>query len=151
MKGGNILQFAPPHEIYGKPSCKYVAEFIGAPSMNLLQGNIAGQDFTSEMGTWSLIGYPFDRPQNDGLAWLGIRPEHIASGAAAQTMTLRFDGLIEIIEPLGSDTLARVNAGGQTLWVRLDGQSTAKTGDTLSLGFDPAQSHLFDFSTEQRL
>ena len=41
MRGGKILQLASPKEIYNRPNCKYVAEFIGSPSMNFIEGQIA--------------------------------------------------------------------------------------------------------------
>ena len=43
MRGGQILQLASPHEIYNRPASKYVAEFIGSPTMNFFEGDIVGR------------------------------------------------------------------------------------------------------------
>ena len=151
MRGGHVLQFATPQEIYNKPASKYVAEFIGSPSMNFLKGEVSGTVFESSFGALSLDGYEFAGAPTSGPAWLGIRPEHIANGAAAKQMPIQFDAEVELVEPLGSDTLARVNAAGQAMWIRMDGQASIKPRETLQLGFNPERANLFDSATEARL
>ena len=56
-------------------------------------------------------------------AILGVRAEHILSGDSASLSQVQLKGSVELLEPLGSDTLARVNVDGSLFWVRLDGQS----------------------------
>ncbi|CUH77528.1 ABC transporter ATP-binding protein [Tropicibacter naphthalenivorans] len=152
MKGGRVMQLDSPSEIYNRPRNLYVAEFIGSPTMNMVDGALAATQFSSPLGEISVEGYAFDGGAPDATpAVLGIRPEHIASGAAAAQMPIRLDSTVELVEPLGSDTLARVNANGAPFWVRLDGQATLRPGDALPIGFDPARIHLFDKASEERL
>ncbi len=151
MLGGNILQFASPNEIYNRPANKYVAEFIGSPSMNFLKGNLDGSGFESEVGTMGLQGYEFLGSATSGPAWLGIRPEHIASADAAEDMPIQFEGEVELVEPLGSDTLVRALVAGQSMWVRMDGQVQVAPKTSLRLGFSPERANLFDMATEARL
>jgi multiple sugar transport system ATP-binding protein len=156
MRGGQILQLASPNEIYNRPASKYVAEFIGSPTMNFFEGDLEETGgtyrFTTGGKTFSLDGYAFqDGPPGAGAAWFGIRPEHMVSGAEAETSPVRFDGHVELVEPLGSDTLVRFTIGDRTLWVRMDGQATVRHGDAISVGFDPARANLFDKTTESRL
>ncbi|WP_136439438.1 ABC transporter ATP-binding protein [Pacificoceanicola onchidii] len=151
MKGGHVLQFAAPHEIYNRPNCLYVAEFIGSPSMNFLDGVVSGGSFASDVGSFALEGYGFAAEPGTAPAVFGIRPEHIASGAAAAEMPIRLDSTIELVEPLGSDTLARVRVGEQKLWVRMDGQASVTPGSALPIGFSAERAHLFDKSSEARL
>ncbi len=152
MRGGLILQLGTPNEIYSTPANKYVADFIGSPSMNFIEGSMTGQRFSSPLGEMELGDYPFlDGPPTNNAAWLGIRPEHIASGEAAAEMPIRIDSKIELVEPLGSDTYARVTVGDARMWVRLDGQAHIRAGDPLPLGFSGARAHLFDKTTEERL
>ncbi len=154
MRDGKILQLASPKEIYNRPASKYVAEFIGSPSMNFFDGKIGenGQSFACDAGTFSLNGYQFgEGGAQDGTAWLGIRPEHIAVGTEAKTMPIQLEASVQHVEPLGSDTLVRVLIGDRRLWVRIDGQSEVADGDALNIGFDPAMANIFDKTSETRL
>ncbi|WP_422374109.1 ABC transporter ATP-binding protein [Roseibium sp.] len=156
MRGGRILQLASPHEIYNRPASKYVAEFIGSPTMNFFEGEIveAGGSYSFKTGetAFPLDGYAFqDGPPAGGAAWFGIRPEHMVSGADTASAPVQLEGQVELVEPLGSDTLARVSISDRTLWVRLDGQAAIAHGDAIKVGFDPARANLFDKSTENRI
>ncbi len=152
MKGGLIQQLADPHEVYNKPVNKYVADFIGSPAMNFLDGEVAGNTFTSngtaiDLGTYQFA--PGGRP--GGPAWFGIRPEHVAVGPAAAAMPVRADIEVEIIEPMGSDTLVWSKFAGQDLRFRMDGQEDVHEGERLTVGFDPAHASLFDKAGEERM
>ena len=59
--------------------------------------------------------------------------------------------MVQLVEPLGSDTLARVLVGEHQIWVRLDGQAELRTGDPLTIGFSAALANIFDSTTEERL
>ncbi|WP_428687187.1 ABC transporter ATP-binding protein [Roseibium sp.] len=153
MRGGQILQLASPNEIYKRPASKYVAEFIGSPTMNFFEGRIEGGDvlrFETGDHSFSLDGYEFGNAAS-GDAWFGIRPEHMVSGAEAEDAKIRLEGQVELVEPLGSDTLARITCRDQLLWIRLDGQANVSHGDSITFGFDPARANLFDKTTENRL
>ncbi|GAB2184831.1 ABC transporter ATP-binding protein [Roseibium sp. LAB1] len=156
MRGGQILQLASPNEIYNRPANKYVAEFIGSPTMNFFEGTLeeTGGKYRFSTGgkSFPLDGYAFqDGPPAAGSAWFGIRPEHMVTGAEADTALVRFDGQVELVEPLGSDTLVRFTAGDKALWVRMDGQANVRHGDAITVGFDPARANIFDKTTESRL
>ena len=151
MKGGKILQLASPDEIYNRPKVKYVAEFIGSPTMNFVNGSVRSNLFTSSLGEFSLDGYITDRDNFEGDVTLGIRAEHILSGNAAAQSKIQLNGKVELIDPLGSDTLARVNVEGTRFWVRVDGQSKITTNQELAIGFGMENIHIFDAASEQRL
>ncbi|MCF2905609.1 ABC transporter ATP-binding protein [Octadecabacter sp. CECT 8868] len=152
MKNGVIEQLDTPEVIYAKPCNKYVADFIGSPAMNLFTGQLEGTTFTAEGFSIDVGGYEFaTETHSDTTAWLGIRPEHILTGDAAHTATYTGTAEIDIVEPMGSDTLVWVNFAGQSVRVRTDGQSGLKSGDALTIGFDAARLHLFDMTTEIRL
>jgi multiple sugar transport system ATP-binding protein len=152
MKGGDIEQLDTPEVIYAKPCNKYVAEFIGSPAMNLFAGQLNDTTFTSDDLKVDVSGYEFaTQTRGETGAWLGIRPEHIVTGDAAATATFSATVEIDIVEPMGSDTLVWVNFAGQSVRVRTEGQSGLKSGDTLTLGFDAERLHLFDKTTEIRL
>lgn len=152
MKDGLIEQLDTPAVIYAKPCNKYVADFIGSPAMNIFEGNLNGQQFSGEGFDVDVTGYEFG-PEGvrDGGAWLGIRPEHIVTGDAAKDTAYSGSADIDIVEPMGSDTLIWVNFAGQTVRVRTEGSVAYKPGDTLHIGFDAQRLHLFDFNSELRL
>ena len=154
MRDGKILQLASPNEIYNRPANKYVAQFIGSPSMNFFEGTIEnGKTLKLANGSvFALDGYEFKETASvDGTAWFGIRPEHIVTGAEAENATNKLETEVELVEPLGSDTLARVTANGGPLWIRLDGQAQVAPGDKVLIGFEPERANLFDKTSEQRL
>ena len=153
MRGGQIMQLGSPDEIYGRPINKYVADFIGSPSMNFLEGNIKNGTF--EVGDLSipLDGYEFGDTgaSTEGAATMGIRPEHVVTSELVESTPFQVDVEVNLIEPTGSDTLVDCEVAGHHFRVRMDGQSRVSVGEKLRLGFAPARASLFDAKTELRL
>ncbi|MFK8034736.1 MAG: ABC transporter ATP-binding protein [Hyphomicrobiales bacterium] len=149
MKDGLIQQLDSPHEIYNRPVNKYVADFIGSPSMNFFDGNVASGNFTCGDMTVPLAGYEYIKSGDvNASAWFGIRPEHIVVGEGAP---FNIDIDVEIVEPMGSDTLVWTTLNEKPFRLRMDGQATVKTGDKMRIGFDPARASMFDKTTEERI
>ncbi len=123
MNAGRAEQIGAPLEVYAKPATTFVAGFIGSPPMNLI-------------------------PKNGKL--LGVRPEHLEPCSPAEaSITLEVD----LIEPLGSDTLVYGHLGGgeaARVAARLHSSVDARTGK-LPLRYDPAQVHWFDPQSGQRI
>ena len=152
MRGGQIMQLASPEEIYGRPVNKYVADFIGSPSMNFLEGSIHGGKFIIGDLAIPLDGYEFlSGGAVDGKATLGIRPEHVVTGELVGNAPFQIDVTVSLIEPTGSDTLVDCEVAGVHFRVRMDGQAKVSVGETIRLGLDPSKASLFDQSTELRL
>ena len=80
-----------------------------------------------------------------------IRPEHIFHGAAATSQPFSKEIEIEIVEPMGSDTLVWSKLGSHNLSFRVDSEKPLKVGDRVPVGFDPARASLFDGSSGNRL
>ena len=152
MRGGQIMQLGSPDEIYGRPVNKYVADFIGSPSMNFLEGQIKNGAFQVGDLSIPLAGYEFANGSAvDGAATLGIRPEHVTTGELVNNAPFQVDVEISLIEPTGSDTLVDCEVAGHHFRVRMDGQSRVSVGEKLRLGLTPAKASLFDLKTELRL
>ena len=151
MKGGLIQQLASPTEIYNRPTNKYVAGFIGSPEMNFFEGTIDGDHFVTQGVRVPTNGYAFAGGRSDGPAWFGIRPEHIRAGDDAREMPFTFDSVVDIVEPMGSDTLVWAKFSDHDIRFRMDGQATVKHGDPIRIGFSAAQASMFDKSSEKRL
>jgi len=148
MKDGLIQQLDSPQEIYNRPVNKYVADFIGSPSMNFFEGEVADGQFVSGDLSIDLARYDFAEESPNAAAWFGIRPEHVVvNDEAPFNAKIRVD----IVEPMGSDTLVWTKINGTPFRFRMDGQAAVSVGDDLSIGFDPARASLFDNTTELRL
>ena len=152
MKGGNIMQLGTPDEIYNAPQNLYVADFIGSPSMNFIEGDLKGGHFHVDGMDMPMTGYAFAAPQTaDRPAVIGIRPEHVLTGALVDSAPLQYTAQIDLVEPMGSDTLVYARLGKHILRVRMDGQARVKPGEDLRVGIDPSRASLFDKKSEVRL
>jgi multiple sugar transport system ATP-binding protein len=153
MRNGIIQQLDTPHHIYHRPVNLFVAGFIGSPSMNLLKGVVGGGSFKADTTAIPLTGYQFDRPPNgeavEGV--LGIRPEHVSIGEDARKMPFTIESEIEIIEPMGADTIAWTRIGGQPFTFRADSELNLHSGQNVFIGFDPARGSVFDARSGDRI
>ncbi len=150
MKGGVIQQLASPMEIYHRPKNLYVAGFIGAPPMNFLRGRLDGRIFSGAV-TMNMDGYDFTVPPRPGAAIFGIRPEHIIVGEDARHSPATAEVIVDIVEPMGAETLIWTSLGEDDIRIRVDGKIPVRAGETLLIGLDPASASLFDPDSEQRL
>ena len=150
MKDGIIQQLATPSEIYAKPANLYVADFIGSPSMNLLKGRCEANTFVADGFSINLEGYEFTN-KAEGEGWFGIRPEHVVTGPAAEGSDTSLEIKVEVVDPLGSDTLVLTRVGGTKFWLRMDGQSAIKAGDTIRIGISAKDASIFSADNEQRI
>jgi ABC-type sugar transport system ATPase subunit len=146
LRKGRVEQVGTPLELYNRPANRFVAGFIGAPSMNFLSGSI---ETVSEAGTalrlfdGQLVTIPrrAEAASAGETVAVGLRPQH--------TRIAREDEggvpvTVDIVEALGSETVVHAHAPtGELVLAVLQGQHATRRGDTLRLGFDPADLHLF--------
>ncbi len=151
MKDGLIEQLDTPNNIYNRPVNKYVAGFIGSPSMNFLEGTLEGNSFKFADHSINLDGYEFTRQNQSGGVSFGIRPEHVLTGDAVSDAVFSTAVQVQVIEPLGSDTLALAELAGAKFWIRLDGEASVAVGETLTVGLRPERASLFLHSDELRV
>jgi multiple sugar transport system ATP-binding protein len=155
MNQGLVQQVGPPLQIYNDPNNLFVAEFIGSPAMNLLEARIDnGRDvviirdgaITIPVGS-KLADTARKRP-----LVLGVRPEHftIADGQQAPQRML-LDAHVEVVEPLGAETIIEVECNGVPITARLKGDYVPDSGAAVRLGLDPARLYLFDQQSGARI
>ncbi|MCR8726429.1 ABC transporter ATP-binding protein [Frigidibacter sp. ROC022] len=152
MRGGQIMQFASPKEIYSRPANRYVADFIGSPAMNFVEGTVADGAFTCAGHSIPLDGYEFTPTgRAGGPAWFGIRPEHIQTGEQAEAMPFRTEVEVDLCEPMGAETQVWASFADMQFRFLVDFALDLKRGDKVSVGFDPARASLFHKGNEERM
>ena len=151
MKGGKIMQLGTPNEIYNHPKNLYVADFIGSPSMNFLNGELKDTKFTNGLLELPMGSYQFIKKTNLKNVTIGIRPEHIITGELSKKAPVITNVTINLVEPMGSDTLVYANLSDVQIRIRMEGNAKVKIGDRLEIGIDQSRASLFDTQTEQRI
>ena len=145
LRAGRVEQSGAPLDLYRNPNNKFVAGFIGSPSMNFLDGKLSDggvdvpalQRTVTQTGTLGPVG-------ND--VALGIRPEFIELDPSGDTHT------VELTEALGGVSYAYLRSvNGERLIVEERGDTRSNKGDAVGLVFDDARAMVFDKTTENRL
>ncbi|WP_204115322.1 ABC transporter ATP-binding protein [Shimia biformata] len=118
LRDGRVEQIGAPMELYNNPANKFVAGFLGSPSMNFLPAGLVTEGDSRT---------------------LGIRPEDLrlsdGDGLAAQ---------VSHVEHLGGDTNVIAHAGDHQITARLFGQHAVEAGQGVTLGFAPEKAYYFD-------
>jgi len=149
MHDGRIEQIGTPLELYDRPGNLFVAQFIGSPAMNVVQGTVrrAGGAAHVEVeggGSWPLDG----GPGVDGQAVsYGIRPEHLTLASGGNGVP----GQIIVVEPTGAETELLISVGASQVILRTHGRPRVNPDEKVHLAVDPANVHLFDRTSGQRL
>jgi multiple sugar transport system ATP-binding protein len=157
MKGGVIQQLDDPHVIYNEPKNLYVAGFIGSPTMNFIKGNIGGTAAAPSIaigkGKVALKDYAAKGKLNIGQAIVfGVRPEHLRLNAGNESgLSDAFDAIVDLIEPMGSDSLVWLKLAGQILSARVESSQIYKPNEKITLRFRVGLASLFDAESGERL
>jgi len=151
MNEGKIVQLGTPEEVYDHPANRFVAEFFGSPSINILNGRVTHDE--KGHSSFQLDDHPIELPgqptcEGENIL-LGIRPEDLTLspkaplGKAWETKIIR-------IENLGDSRLLRLALGSQELSTRQDARNF-KVGENLLITPDWARVHWFDSTSGKRL
>lgn len=156
LKDGELQQVGTPLEIYFKPVNRFVAGFVGSPTMNLSPCRVAvdGPRFHLRTTDFELTlpASPTSRswaPFAGRELIMGIRPEHLALAPDAGEGDVR--GTCMVVERLGSDTQLLVKTGANVYTLDLPGSATVRTGQNLRIRFDLDALYLFDAESERAL
>jgi multiple sugar transport system ATP-binding protein len=150
MSAGRLQQVGTPQEVYDAPANLFVAQFIGTPPMNTIPGTVttAGGTSAVDVGGGQVPVPPgLTTSLDDGRpVVVGIRPEHLVLAA---------DGPVEqkvrAVEWLGHECLVFGTIGETPVVVRQAGMAPIDAGGSTRLTVDPANVHLFDPDTTDRL
>lgn len=144
MHDGVVEQIGTPLELFDRPCNLFVAQFIGSPAMNILEGTMQGGAVRAQGADWPL---PPDaaRPADGTAVHYGIRPTDLslaAQGVAAQVV---------VVEPTGAETELLVKVGDAQLVVVVHDRTDVRPGDTVHLAVQATKAHVFDARSGQRL
>jgi multiple sugar transport system ATP-binding protein len=147
MRDGRIEQLGTPEEIYNEPATLYVAGFVGAPSMNMLQATVKGATLAID-GSDARLPLParFSHAVGDGArVVVGIRPEalRIAAGAAEPSLPVE----IEVVELTGPELVTTARVGTQPLTACLPPAARVSKGQASLFAFGEDALRLFDPDT----
>ncbi|MEA3267303.1 MAG: ABC transporter ATP-binding protein [Candidatus Fermentibacteria bacterium] len=133
LRDGVIQQVAPPLHVYNNPCNKFVAGFIGSPSMNFFKSEVSGDKLVVINGSLDISGVA------DGIYTAGIRPEDILVTEQGQ-----FVCSVEVVETLGNEKVVLgVTAGGEQITARCRPDIDVNPGDELRFEIDMNRTHLF--------
>jgi multiple sugar transport system ATP-binding protein len=146
LQAGVVEQVGSPLELYHHPRNRFVAGFIGSPTMNFLDTMAQGvqaESVTVGLPGGSSVTVPVtgEGRRNGDKLTLGVRPEHLLEGGGGDG---QFGGQVLVVERLGGATFVYVKIeGDQTITAEIDGNSPIKVGDQISLGVQAETCHLF--------
>jgi multiple sugar transport system ATP-binding protein len=157
MNGGIIEQVASPQEMYENPATRFVAGFIGSPSMNFIPCRIvnSGAGLAVRLGDKHMLNVPQERceryrPFVDREMVFGIRPEHVTDQRAhINAAQVDFQESVLVLEPMGIDTMVFLSLNGKEICARSEPKAARDVGQTMDFTIDMSHMHLLDPETDQ--
>ncbi len=154
MSEGLLMQVGTPQSLYDTPLNRFVAGFIGSPSMNFADVTVEGSGDSARLigaADWS-IPIPRRLRETAGIAGrklvAGFRPEHLDIGEAGSDADAgSFQARADVVEYLGNEELLHVNAVGQDVVAIVNSAHRVRPGDIVNLLLPLEKLHLFDAET----
>ena len=157
MSKGLVQQVGTPKELYNAPINRYVAGFIGSPSMNFLRGQV-GADGTISGGENFRLLLSKERSAaalQKGIkdVWIGVRPEHLVIERNPESATRNvIKGVVEVVEPQGATSILQINIGEEKkIIAQINEQWGRVAGEKLTLTVASELIHLFDPNTDESI
>jgi len=164
MKDGTIQQFDSPQQVYDNPVNRFVAGFMGSPSMNFVQCRVvrqgAGCALLLDTGEGNAHTIPVGGEERRLDQWierevtLGIRPEQISGGSMngrEGSPVHELKSRVRVVEPTGADTLVCVLINGREVICRVRPEEAKGPGDVMTLMIDMSKAVVFNPETGERI
>ena len=139
MSRGRLQQFDTPLTIYNRPANRFVAEFVGSPSMNFIEGKIENNIFVN-----GSIRLPVTKPNRDQIT-IGIRAEHIRVFTEPQDGAMPAN--VYVTELMGNETFVFLSVGNNRLIARAPADFRAELESLVWLQIESEKAHFFDPQT----
>jgi multiple sugar transport system ATP-binding protein len=155
MNNGTIEQIATPQELYHQPKTRFVAGFIGSPAMNFLRCRLEQNGVGMHVRISDTIGLPVPasrtaryQPLAGKELVFGLRPEHVTEPRrSGRDQNCEFTANLDVVEPMGMETMVFFRVEGQEVCGRVDPESAAGPGQTMRLFANMDHMHLIDPQT----
>ncbi|MCV3207625.1 sn-glycerol-3-phosphate import ATP-binding protein UgpC [Mesorhizobium sp. YC-39] len=148
MNGGRVEQVGTPGEIYKRPASRFVATFVGAPAMNILEG-VVELDGLSLLGGSRRLPVPRVGLPVGAKVAMGIRPEAVRLVAPGSQGAL--NATVDLVEELGAGRVIYVDLDGAAFSVVTSETVHPAAGATVGLKISPDDMHFFSSETGARL
>ncbi|WP_288847877.1 sn-glycerol-3-phosphate ABC transporter ATP-binding protein UgpC [uncultured Sneathia sp.] len=154
LNRGRIMQVDTPLNLYHKPANKFVAGFIGSPTMNLIESELieeAGKIYIKIEDQKILLDMEKANKVKDYVGKkviFGIRPESISLGTENDVK-----GEITVVEQMGNEEYIYFEMGLKqwTSRINVEGIDQSKKKGTCYFKFDTSKCHIFDIETEENI
>ncbi len=147
LDGGRVSQIGTPLDLYDEPANRFVATFIGSPSMNILPATVRESGLLVFGDGQSIAGDVDLRPGTE--VDIGVRPEDVRIDSKAGCGAIR--ATVNLVEPTGAESLISCRMGNLPFLAAVRDRHSAQFGDSIHLGVPPDKIHVFDRSSGQRL
>lgn len=146
LRAGIIEQVGAPMDLYRDPDNRFVAGFIGSPSMNFLQGEVVEGGVKVPGLGGEVIPTTVALPSAGSAVIIGIRPQEASLIPAPSSLT------VDITEQLGGVAYEYLTTPtGEPLVIESKGDDAVMSGTEVTVGYDAARVMIFDATTEERL
>jgi len=149
MHDGRVEQIGTPLNLYDHPGNLFVAQFIGSPAMNVIEGTVRRANGAGHVEAAGGVLWPLGAAaasEGQAVAY-GVRPEHLGLTSASGGVPAE----IIVVEPTGAETELLVQAGAAQLTLVTHGRPQVNPGDRIGLSIEPGAVHLFDQKSRQRI
>ncbi len=151
MSDGLLRQVGTPQELYEHPKNRFVAGFIGSPSMNFIEMPVGTGDLIEGGFTFPVPSRYADAIKSAGLKVLaGFRPEHLEMGGIGIGVGT-IEGTADVVEYLGNEELLHVSVQGRDIVAIVDSSHRVRPGDSIQLHLPVDKLHLFNLETGEKL
>ncbi len=160
LRDGRIEQAGSPLELFEHPVTKYVAGFLGSPSMNFIDARLVSADGAPAVrfGDGTMLALPEHRAQAlggkiDRPVIFGVRPDHISRAIAGDQRSgvARYAATIDLVQPTGSRTYGTFKMGGVEVVAELKAHDVTKVNERIELVIDMNRAVLIDPGSEKVL
>jgi multiple sugar transport system ATP-binding protein len=154
MNAGTIEQVGAPNDLYHNPATRFVAGFIGSPSMNFMTCRLegSGDALSARLSDTLSLALPAARapsyrPYAGKQLVFGLRPEHITEPRPHEPGLVEFTLPVDVVEPMGMETMVYFTVNKVEICARVNPASARAVGEPMRFAADLRHMHLIDPDT----
>ncbi|MFB6167293.1 MAG: ABC transporter ATP-binding protein [Haloferacaceae archaeon] len=150
LDDGELQQVGTPLECYHSPANRFVAGFIGDPSMNFAECELRGDSLVADEFEYALSADLRDDLRGATRVTLGVRPEDVGI-VAPDDERATLTTTVDVVEPMGDENVVHLGFGEETLVATVAGMRRLEAGREVGVRLPEETLHLFDGATGEAL